>query len=385
MAHAFTPPFNNRITTSLLQLQIPHQHGRGLGAGGAVLRVEAAAAALHDARAARPLHRRDGVLADLQGVGVGQDVGILTHRHIRAALLRVAIQNRRELLAGDGRVRLKRRVARAGDDALGRRPADGLGVPSALCHIVKRHRVVYNRLACLPVQDGDQHRAGHRAVRRESRGRRAVHQLVLVSVVDRVIVPVAFRDIRERERLGRPVAVVDDNGVLARVRERQADGAVRGDARRGFKFQRARIIVVQIRPKVGVFLAQRRGQRQREAELALMGEGQLHCGRFAGDGVDDVDRDGARVHGHAQIDVRQVGARRNVLPVDRPRNAARHGDLERHVAACQRLENLLIQLSLAGFEGDLDRRAVLGALDLVRGLLAGGFGGGGEPQSKFEP
>ena len=48
----------------------PHEHGGDLSTGGVALRVEVAAVALDDARAAGPLHGGDGVLADLQGVGV---------------------------------------------------------------------------------------------------------------------------------------------------------------------------------------------------------------------------------------------------------------------------------------------------------------------------
>src|SRR5699024_2734848 len=101
-----------------------------------------------------------------------------------------------------------------------------------------------------------------------------------------------------------------------------------------------------------------------------------HRADLPGDGVDKVYRDGAGVHGHAHVNVRQFGACRDVLTVDRPAHAAGQADLQCHIPARQLLEHFFVQLGAAGGEFDLHGAAVLGALNLVHGLLAGGLGGG---------
>ena len=105
-------------------------------------------------------------------------------------------------------------------------------------------------------------------------------------------------------------------------------------------------------------------------------EGELDGVHRSGDGVDHADGDGGGVQGDTQIQVGQVGVLRDVLTVDRPAHAAGQADLQGHIPARQRLEHLFVQLGLAGAEGDLNGASLLGALDLVRGLLAGGLGGG---------
>lgn len=48
-------------------------------------------------------------------------------------------------------------VAGAAHDALAGRPANGLGIPLSLYHIVKVHQVVHHGAACHPPQDGGDH------------------------------------------------------------------------------------------------------------------------------------------------------------------------------------------------------------------------------------
>lgn len=74
--------------------------------------------------------------------------------------------------------------------------------------------------------------------------------------------------------------------------------------------------------------------------------------------------------------VGQVGVLRDVLAVDGPGDAIAQADLQGHIPARQLLEHFFVQLGAAGREFDLHGAAVLSGLDLVRGLLAGGLGGG---------
>lgn len=116
--------------------------------GRAVLRVEVRAVALDDVVHGHPAQRLIGVLTDR--VRVIQRERPCAGEAFSLGLC-VAIQDGRERLAGDRRVRVERRGARTGDDALRSRSADGLAVPSAACHVGKRQQVVYLRFARLPV------------------------------------------------------------------------------------------------------------------------------------------------------------------------------------------------------------------------------------------
>ena len=175
------------------------QHGCDLRSGGGALRVEPVAVALEHPAAHRPLHRGHGVGADLVRVGVGpQPVGQLR----RPVAHQVAEEDRRELLAGDRVVRAEAPVAVAADHALGRRPADRLGVPRALGHVGEVHGIVHHRAARLPPQDRDEHRAGHALVRREAVGGRAGHQPLVVDVLHVVTVPGVRAHVREGQIVG---------------------------------------------------------------------------------------------------------------------------------------------------------------------------------------
>ena len=91
---------------------VAHEHRRCLCAARDALRIERerAHAAYHSA-AARPLNGGHGVGADARRIIEIEDVRILAHAHVVALELRVAVQNRRELLAGDGVVRAESLVA----------------------------------------------------------------------------------------------------------------------------------------------------------------------------------------------------------------------------------------------------------------------------------
>ena len=102
--------------------QKTHEHGGQLGASRAVLSLEAVAVAGDDLLADGPLHRSARVARD--PVGVGESAQIL----LNLRLARAAVKQRGDLLTGDGRVRLKGRLARAVGDLLLERPNHGVGV-----------------------------------------------------------------------------------------------------------------------------------------------------------------------------------------------------------------------------------------------------------------
>src|SRR5699024_10656433 len=90
-----------------------------------------------------------------------------------------------ELLAGDGRSRVLTVGDTVGDD-----PLLGLGVPGVAAGGVN---------AAHAGDDGPDHRAGQRVVGGEDVGVHAVHELVIVDVLHRGVVPSGGRHVVERE------------------------------------------------------------------------------------------------------------------------------------------------------------------------------------------
>ena len=99
-------------------------------------RLERAVAPLDDAGAYRPTHGGVCPVVDIEGVLIGQDVGVLAHGNVELKVLCEPVQHRDERFA---RQRIVRREA--GSDAVGdprvHRPADGIRKPGAFRHIVK--------------------------------------------------------------------------------------------------------------------------------------------------------------------------------------------------------------------------------------------------------
>ena len=178
-----TPPPGVAYTASLVLFAKPFQHHGHLRSCGLALRCEGAfAGAVHDARAAGPLHGGDGILTQIRKVGVAEEVGILTDGHVIALVNRVAVQDRRKLLPRHGIIRAEQAVAVAADDALAGRPADSIGVPRIPGHIGKVHRVIHNRLTLQTIEDSHDHAPAGSSVRRKGGIAGAGHQAVVINV-----------------------------------------------------------------------------------------------------------------------------------------------------------------------------------------------------------
>ena len=93
-----------------------HHDGRDLRAGGVVLRHELVVVALEDARAAGPLESGDGVLGDLEGIVIAEDIRLFTDGDVRAVGLGIAVEDRCDLFAGYGQSRSERGIGDAVDD-----------------------------------------------------------------------------------------------------------------------------------------------------------------------------------------------------------------------------------------------------------------------------
>ena len=76
------------------------KHGRGLGSGGSILRVQAEVIAAQNRLSGCPLHGGKRCLAYCARVRIAGEIGTLDG--LLAEVLCVTIQNQRELFAGDG-------------------------------------------------------------------------------------------------------------------------------------------------------------------------------------------------------------------------------------------------------------------------------------------
>lgn len=152
---------------------------------GASVRAHAA----YDAAAAHPPDGGNGIGADAGRVIKAEDIRIPARAHIHALILRVAVQDCRELLAGDGVVRAEGRVTVARHNAAAHRPSDSLGEPFSGGNVLKLHRVIHCGSALLTPQDGDDLRTGHAAIRQEARGGNARHQAAFQAEMHAVVVP----------------------------------------------------------------------------------------------------------------------------------------------------------------------------------------------------
>ena len=79
------------VKSQLSFIQIAHQNSRSLCAGGSALGHQLAGGALEQTCAAGPLHGGEGVVADLRGVQIAEDVGVLAHAHVVALILAIPL------------------------------------------------------------------------------------------------------------------------------------------------------------------------------------------------------------------------------------------------------------------------------------------------------
>ena len=168
------------VKSQLSFIQIAHQNSRSLCAGGGALGHQLAGGALEQTCAAGPLHGRNGIAADVLRIVIGENVGILAYRYVPPFVLRVAPQNRCQLLTGQQAVGVKPAVG-AVDDAVLLGPGNGFGVPRGICHVGECAASGLGR-ALHPVENLHQHGAGHTVVRCKFRFGNAREQAKLHSL-----------------------------------------------------------------------------------------------------------------------------------------------------------------------------------------------------------
>ena len=175
-------------------LDEPHQDGRDLGPGRIALGVEICLAvrcqrAGDEALSIRPSQGPAGIGGDIVHIREGRQVRNLIRVVLR--ILRVTVEDRRQLLPGDVPIGGEFRLGCAVDDAVLVRPNHGAGVIRVRRDV---REVVLDVLhagaACQAVQDGDKHRPGHGQVRGEGLVRRTVEQAALEDEVDAQMRPV---------------------------------------------------------------------------------------------------------------------------------------------------------------------------------------------------
>ena len=238
-------------------LIIPHQHRRRLGAGGLPLRIKDTAPLTTDkALTHRPTQCILRIRTDLLCINkVQHPIG-----YSRTAC--TAVEDSRELLAGDRVVGAEAAVAVACGYALAYRPADGLGVVSVTGHIGEVQRVVCRGGTGLPPEDGDDHAPGGGHIWTKGSLGGARHQTFPPGPEGRLSVPGVFGHIGE----GMAVAHgVNDHRIAAGVGEGNIRIAVSADAGGGLVLQRLGlwVEVVEIGPIAAVGLAHVQAQGQR--------------------------------------------------------------------------------------------------------------------------
>ena len=175
----------------VIELHVALDDGGELGAGGVVLWGELAVLAVDDAGLDGPLHGAGGVVIDL--IGIRPIAQVL----LGGSLASVAPGHGDELFAGDEACGVERAVAAAVDDLLLCGPCDGITVPCI-------HQIGEGSLGGGSGLTGDapqNHgslRAGQIRLRFECRCRGAVHQSVVINVLNVRSKPVGVLHIRER-------------------------------------------------------------------------------------------------------------------------------------------------------------------------------------------
>ena len=123
------------------------QRSRGVSLRNRAAGIQTAPLRLQHVGAQRPLESGSRPVGVLKGVVIAEDVGVLPHGDVHAQILRVTVEDGRQLLAGDGALRQERTVADAAHQPGRRRPADRLSIGSVLRNVPVAQRVVDHRLA----------------------------------------------------------------------------------------------------------------------------------------------------------------------------------------------------------------------------------------------
>ena len=172
------------------------QDGGNLSAGGQPLGGQLVVHAVHQTCAHGPLHGRDGVVADRQSIGIAQNVGVLAHRDIIAHEGGIAVEDGGQLFPGDEIVGAKGGGIVAGDHAIGSGPGHGLCVVLAVVH-VQESAGTCGGLTGQPVEDGDDHAAGGVSAGVEGGVRGAVHEALVLDILDFGVEPVIGSYVRK--------------------------------------------------------------------------------------------------------------------------------------------------------------------------------------------
>ena len=149
-------------------------------------------------------------------------------------MLRVVIEHDGHVLTRDRRIRIKRRGARAVDDAVRGRPVDVGRVPAACRHIGKRAgRIAGHVRVGEPGDHGHELRARDVRGRGKGRGGHAVDDAGIIHFLDVRIAPAALGHVRERQaggliRRGRHRGYVGEIAHQAQVELAQCRCALRG-------------------------------------------------------------------------------------------------------------------------------------------------------------
>ena len=174
----------------------PHQDYRNLSPGGISGRRKGIRSGSQDHA------RANGPGECLAGIG-GYHVRVPELREICGLLASsaafpdyVAVQDGRQLLAGNEGVRPERTVVISGDDTVLRGPCHRRAAVGGFRQIGKHSRC-RGWLSLHTVEDGDDHASGGRPLGRECRFAGPVHQAVLIDKLHRVIIPVAACHVAE--------------------------------------------------------------------------------------------------------------------------------------------------------------------------------------------
>ncbi len=176
------------------------ENGDDLGklcTGGRFAGEELSAHAVDDALGDRPVEGIDCPAVDAAGIGVGVDaVGGL-----RLGLALVTPDHGDEPLTGEQTGRVKATAAHAVDDALVLGPCDSILVP-IVGEVSEAGLLVDDGGACHAVQNRDGHCTGAGAVRLKLCGRGAVHQVMLINILDIRRIPFGILNVRKRADIG---------------------------------------------------------------------------------------------------------------------------------------------------------------------------------------
>ena len=136
--------------------------------------------------------------------GADRPAGSLSRiREIQRALYRrfagIVVQELRKLFTGDLAIGVEQSVAYAGGNIVCTCPLDGIVIPCVACHILKGCAAGNCRFSFPVVQNLYHHSTVHDGFRLENGGGGTCHQVMLIHIADRIVIPRTGFDIGERQ------------------------------------------------------------------------------------------------------------------------------------------------------------------------------------------